>query len=99
MAYPRGAPKPAGSGRKKGTPNKRTEAVKQVLDGYANSEGIPMLKRISKDKKTPLSLRVDVSKYLIDRELGRPRQAQEIEVKQKSLEELLAASWEPKGAK
>jgi hypothetical protein len=32
MAYPKGSPRPIGSGRKKGTPNKRTLMVNELMD-------------------------------------------------------------------
>ena len=64
-------------GRREGTPNRRTE-IKDALEGYSNETGIPHLKELAKDPKTPRSLMVEIEKYLIDRELGRPRQATEV---------------------
>jgi len=31
VAYPKGAPRPAGAGRKKGTPNKATQSIREKL--------------------------------------------------------------------
>lgn len=38
MAYPKGKPRPPGSGRAKGTPNKATRAFKEAVDEILNSE-------------------------------------------------------------
>lgn len=37
MAYPKGAPRPPGSGRARGTPNKSTDLVRQAIARFAEA--------------------------------------------------------------
>jgi hypothetical protein len=73
MGRPVGLPKTGG--RKKGTASKGNEIVQGAMAGWALNYGIPQLQKIALDKETPVTVVADVLKYLIDRELGRPRQA------------------------
>ena len=56
-------------GRKKGTPNKRTKVLQEMIESeYPNFDPIISLISISLDKKTPLDIKVtclkEISKYM-----------------------------------
>lgn len=47
MAYPKGAPRPPGSGRAKGTPNKSTREVREALaEAFERKGGVEYLMRL-----------------------------------------------------
>jgi len=50
MAYPKGAPKPEGSGRQKGTPNKITKSMRDaVYQAFENKGGVAYLEKLAED--------------------------------------------------
>ncbi len=51
MAYPKGKPRPAGSGRAKGTPNKATKTIREA---WIEATGLAGINRILK----PLTVKV-----------------------------------------
>ena len=54
MAYPKGAPKPEGSGRKKGTPNKITQTMRDAMyEAFEEAGGVVYLVKLAEeDPKT-----------------------------------------------
>ncbi len=74
----RGRPFEKGNpGRPKGTKNKRTE-----IKGWAEQTGIDLAARIAEGTepgfKDKPSLRADMTRYLLDRELGKPKQTNDL---------------------
>jgi len=63
--------KRAGSGRKKGTPNKSTFELKQAAAKYGN-EALNKLMEIMRDPETPSNVAVSACKEVLDRGFGKP---------------------------
>lgn len=64
-----GSAKPKNSGRKKGTPNKRTQNLIELIEKkFPNFDPIISLIEISQDNETPLELKVnclkEIAKYI-----------------------------------
>lgn len=50
MAYPKGAPRPPGSGRAKGTPNKQTKAMREMfIEAFDRLGGVDFLVKAAQD--------------------------------------------------
>lgn len=65
----KGSPKTPGSGRKKGTPNKRTKNLIELIESkYPDFDPIISLIEISQDIETPLDIKVnclkEIAKYI-----------------------------------
>lgn len=72
MPRPKGSGKTAGSGRKKGTPNKIVTDVRELAQGYG-PEAITTLVELMRDADFE-TVRVAAAKELLDRAYGRPAQ-------------------------
>ena len=64
-------------GRKKGTPNKSTMAVKEIAGEYG-PEAIAALAEIMRSPEHPAAARVSAANGLLDRAYGRPMQALDV---------------------
>lgn len=80
--------KRAGSGRKRGTPNKVTRALKEVAGEYSD-EAIQTLVDVMRDPETPPAVKVAAADKLLDRAHGRPAIAVEATVSGKMDKALL----------
>lgn len=71
---PKGLPRPAGSGRKKGTPNRVTKEVREAAQKFGK-QGISALVRLLNcgDPKIEFA----AARELLDRAYGRPSEASE----------------------
>jgi len=63
--------KRAGSGRKKGTPNKSTFELKQAAAQHGN-EALDKLMEIMRDPETPSNVAIMACKEVLDRGFGKP---------------------------
>ncbi|API58748.1 hypothetical protein BSL82_04980 [Tardibacter chloracetimidivorans] len=72
---PKGHPKPPGSGRQKGTPNRITRDVREAAQKHS-AKAIAELVRLLKD--TDSRVRVAAARELLDRAHGKPVSPQEI---------------------
>ena len=66
--FTKGTPKPINSGRKKGTPNKNTQELKNRIENeYPDYDPILSMVAIGNDPETPLELKItchkEVAKY------------------------------------
>ena len=59
------------SGRKPGSPNKATVAIRSLAGGHAGS-AINMLVNLMEDQDTPAAARISAAKELLERGFGRP---------------------------
>jgi uncharacterized protein (DUF885 family) len=66
----RGGKRP-GSGRKRGTPNKVTKALKDIASEYTE-EALGVLVEVMRDHDAPHAVRVSAADKLLDRGHGRP---------------------------
>ena len=66
MAYPKGAPKPKGSGRQKGTPNRKTEALEEICarHGLNPFEGMVKLALEADDINIRFNSLKEICQYL-----------------------------------
>ena len=63
MAYPKGAPKPPGSGRKKGSVNRETKALKEMVMGALDKKGGEDY-LVRQADENPVAFMSMVSKYI-----------------------------------
>lgn len=62
--YKKGEPRPAGAGRKKGTPNKFTTVKKMFLDFLEAEGGIDFVRKVAKNHKGKMCVLNNISKLL-----------------------------------
>jgi len=67
----------SGAGRKKGTPNKATAALKEVAGQYTEA-AVLALADIMADESQPSSARVSAANSLLDRAHGKPSQSVDV---------------------
>jgi len=72
----RGGKRP-GSGRKKGTPNKATNELKQLAQQYTE-KAVETLSEVMTDPEAPAVARIAAANSLLDRGHGKPRQEVEL---------------------
>ena len=73
-------PKKPHTGRKAGTPNKATAAIRALAGEYAN-EAIVMLADLMKSDNTPAAARISAAKELLERGYGKPGTYAALELK------------------
>lgn len=66
--------KRAGAGRKKGSPNKATAAIRDAAQEYTD-EALATLVEVMKDAEQPGATRVGAANSILDRGHGKPAQA------------------------
>lgn len=69
-AFQKGHPKPAGAGRKRGTPHKITEEVRRLAKEYG-PKAIKRLGEIIESKESTNKDVIDASQVILDRAYGR----------------------------
>jgi hypothetical protein len=74
MPFTRGAPKPAGSGRKKGSRNKMGADIRELAQAHTPA-AIKTLVEVMTDNQAPHSARVMAANALLDRGHGKAPQA------------------------
>ena len=73
MAQLKGAPKPPGSGRVRGTPNKATAEIKALARKHG-PEAIKAIGKLAKDDKVAQATRLAAWGVILDRAYGKARQ-------------------------
>jgi hypothetical protein len=76
MAPPKGTPKPLGSGRKRGTPNKTTAEMRAVAQSYG-PEAFAILISIMRNLDAPLQVRIMAARDVLDRGYGKATETHE----------------------
>jgi hypothetical protein len=72
MGAPKGRPRPAGAGRKKGTPNKVTSEVKELARQYGQ-EAVDTLAQLMRSAESEQA-QIAAAKELLDRGYGKATQ-------------------------
>lgn len=62
--FTNGTPKPANSGRKKGTPNKKTKELMEILGSFNPAEKLMEIYNTTKDVELKASICKDLMKYV-----------------------------------
>lgn len=95
IGKPKGYPKPAGSGRKPGTPNRATRDVREAAAKHS-AKAIATLVRLLKDPDT--RVQATAAREILDRAHGRPRQDMGIDIADDAAVLLEAARKRARGA-
>jgi hypothetical protein len=73
MGFPKGEPRAAGAGRKKGVPNKATAEIKALARKHG-PEAIKEIVKLAKNAKTAEAVRLAAWGVVLDRAYGKARQ-------------------------